>query len=192
MPGGATQAMSMYIVEERQHADAADAPVPPEPEGRTGVAGDLCVARRQQCTSTLPPPRALSSPRKPHARGPSQFSDGLPISTPVFTASLRNLVRMAGSFSMQIIEICRMPGVTSFDAVCAQLLRQRYRGDNLYSEIQIRRHANRSLGASFGMEPDADATGKKARQSGQALAASLPESPLFLGNSPGQYPCIGQ
>jgi len=68
MPGGATQAMSVYIVEKRQHADAADAPVPPEPEGRMGVAGNLCVARRQRCATTSPTIGTLSLPPKPHAR----------------------------------------------------------------------------------------------------------------------------
>jgi hypothetical protein len=43
-------------------------PDPPEPEGLMGIAGDFCVARRQRCASTSPPPRALNSPRKPHAR----------------------------------------------------------------------------------------------------------------------------
>jgi hypothetical protein len=45
--------------------------VAPEPEGRMEVAGDLCVARRQRCALTSPPPRALSSPPKPHARNAS-------------------------------------------------------------------------------------------------------------------------
>jgi hypothetical protein len=66
-------------------ANAADAPAagpqadpdPPELEGRMGVANDFFVARRQRCASTSPPPRALNSPRKPHARDASQFSDRL-------------------------------------------------------------------------------------------------------------------
>jgi len=41
------------------------------PKGAWGLRGDLCVARRQRCARTSPPPRALSSPRKPHARDPS-------------------------------------------------------------------------------------------------------------------------
>ena len=42
-----------------------------------GIAGAYVVARRQRCATTSPPPRALSAPRKPHARDPSQFSDRL-------------------------------------------------------------------------------------------------------------------
>jgi hypothetical protein len=38
-------------------ANAADAPAPPEPFGRIGIAGNLCVARRQRC------PRIASSSR---------------------------------------------------------------------------------------------------------------------------------
>jgi len=68
MQGGATQAMSLYIVNERQHADAADAHAPPEPEKRMGVPGDFCVARRQRCALTSPSIETLSSPYKPHAR----------------------------------------------------------------------------------------------------------------------------
>ena len=41
------------------------------PKGAWGLRGDLRVARRQRCAETSPPPRALSSPRKPHARDPS-------------------------------------------------------------------------------------------------------------------------
>ena len=41
------------------------------PKGAWGLRGDLRVARRQRCTTTSPPPRALSSPCKPHARDPS-------------------------------------------------------------------------------------------------------------------------
>jgi hypothetical protein len=74
MQGAATQAMSVYIVEERQHSRC---PAPPEPAGRMGIAGDLFVARRQRCTSTSPPPHALSSPRKTHARDPLYFHHGL-------------------------------------------------------------------------------------------------------------------
>ncbi len=49
-------------------ANAADGPTPPEPEGRLGVAVDICVARRRRCAPASPPPRALISPRKPQAR----------------------------------------------------------------------------------------------------------------------------
>jgi len=43
-------------------ANAADAPAPPEPFGRIGIAGNLCVARRQRC------PRIASSSRLDLAR----------------------------------------------------------------------------------------------------------------------------
>ena len=43
-------------------ANAADAPAPPEPFGRIGIAGNLCVARRQRC------PRIASSSRLDPAR----------------------------------------------------------------------------------------------------------------------------
>src|SRR5271157_5416773 len=43
-------------------ANAVDAPVPPEPFGRIGIAGNLCVARRQRC------PRIASSSRLDLAR----------------------------------------------------------------------------------------------------------------------------
>ena len=45
------------VVAPSRSANTADAPAPPEPEGRMGVAGDLCVARRQRC------PRIASSSR---------------------------------------------------------------------------------------------------------------------------------
>ena len=45
------------VVASSRSANTADAPAPPEPEGRMGVAGDLCVARRQRC------PRIASSSR---------------------------------------------------------------------------------------------------------------------------------
>jgi hypothetical protein len=38
------------------------------PKGAWGLHGDRCVARRQRCAPTSPPPRALRSPRKPHVR----------------------------------------------------------------------------------------------------------------------------
>jgi hypothetical protein len=43
-------------------ANAADAPAPPEPFGRIGIAGNLCVTRRQRC------PRIASSSRLDLAR----------------------------------------------------------------------------------------------------------------------------
>jgi hypothetical protein len=43
-------------------ANAADAPAPPEPFGRIGIAGNLCVAHRQRC------PRIASSSRLDLAR----------------------------------------------------------------------------------------------------------------------------
>src|SRR5271157_210362 len=45
-----------------RRANAADAPAPPEPFGRIGIAGNLCVARRQRC------PRIASSSRLDLAR----------------------------------------------------------------------------------------------------------------------------
>ena len=57
-------------------ANAADAPAPPEPFGRIGVAGNLFVARRRRCPASTPP-RALSLPRKPYARDPLYFYHGL-------------------------------------------------------------------------------------------------------------------
>jgi hypothetical protein len=41
------------------------------PKGARGLRGYRCVARRQRCAPTSPPPRALRSPRKPHARDSS-------------------------------------------------------------------------------------------------------------------------
>jgi hypothetical protein len=43
-------------------ANEEDAPAPPEPFGRIGIAGNLCVARRQRC------PRIASSSRLDLAR----------------------------------------------------------------------------------------------------------------------------
>jgi len=40
------------------------------PKGAWGLHGDRGVARRQRCTTASPPPRALRSPGKPHARDP--------------------------------------------------------------------------------------------------------------------------
>ena len=47
------------------------------PKGAWGLHGDRCVARRRRCAWTSPPPRALRSPCKPHARDPFEFSDRL-------------------------------------------------------------------------------------------------------------------
>ena len=47
------------------------------PKGAWGLHDDRCVARRQRCATTSPPPRALRSPCKPHARDPFYYSDKL-------------------------------------------------------------------------------------------------------------------
>ena len=47
------------------------------PKGAWGLDDDRCVARRRRCAWTSPPPRALRSPCKPHARDPFEFSDRL-------------------------------------------------------------------------------------------------------------------
>ena len=65
------------VVTLSRSANAADAPAAPEPIGRIGVAGNLFVARRQRCAPTSPPPRALTLPRKPYARGLLYFHHGL-------------------------------------------------------------------------------------------------------------------
>jgi hypothetical protein len=72
-------------VTSSRSANAADAPAPPEPKGIW-----VCVAAQPhggwEAISALlvvndvpasPPPRALSSPPKPHARGPLYFHHGL-------------------------------------------------------------------------------------------------------------------
>ena len=78
----------------------ADAPAPPEPGGRMGVAGDLCVARRRRCAVTSTSSSRLDLARKTHARDPSQSSGRILSRTPcqagASAASRRNLVRNAG------------------------------------------------------------------------------------------------
>jgi hypothetical protein len=63
-------------VSSSRSANAADAPAPPEPFGRMGIVGNLCVARRQRC------PRIASSShldlaRNTHARDLLYFHHGL-------------------------------------------------------------------------------------------------------------------
>ena len=59
MQGGATQAIRGY---RRGAPTQQMPPAPPEPFGRIGIAGNLCVARRQRC------PRIASSSRLDLAR----------------------------------------------------------------------------------------------------------------------------
>jgi len=62
----------------RRGAPTKQMPLPSRnPKGAWGLHDDRCVARRRRCTWTSPPPRALRSPCKPHARDPFQFSDRL-------------------------------------------------------------------------------------------------------------------
>ena len=62
----------------RRGAPTKQMPLPSRnPKGAWGLHGDRCVARRRRCASTSPPPRALRSPCKPHARDPFEFSDRL-------------------------------------------------------------------------------------------------------------------
>jgi hypothetical protein len=65
MQGGATQAMLEYIVEERQHRRCPRAVGTQRAHGDCGTGSGgparFCVARRQRCASTSPPPRALNS-----------------------------------------------------------------------------------------------------------------------------------
>ena len=59
---------------------AATTQTPPrrrEPEGRMGVARRSRRSSSSTMAPTSPPPRALRSPRKPHARDPSYYSDRL-------------------------------------------------------------------------------------------------------------------
>jgi hypothetical protein len=63
-------------VSSSRSVNAADAPAPPEPFGRMGIEGNLCVARRQRC------PRIASSSRldlalNTHARDLLYFHHGL-------------------------------------------------------------------------------------------------------------------
>jgi len=62
MQGGATQAIRGY---RRGAPTQQMPPAPPEPFGRIGIAGNLCVARRQRC------PRIASSSRLDLARNTS-------------------------------------------------------------------------------------------------------------------------
>jgi hypothetical protein len=57
-------------------ANAADAPAPPEPFGRIGIAGNLCVARRQRCPRIASSSR-LELARNTYARDPLYFHHGL-------------------------------------------------------------------------------------------------------------------
>ena len=57
-------------------ANAADAPAPPEPFGRIGIAGNLCVARRQRCPRIASSSR-LDLARNTYARGLLYFHHGL-------------------------------------------------------------------------------------------------------------------
>ena len=62
----------------RRGAPTKQMPLPSRnPKGVWGLHDDRCVARRRRCASTSPPPRALRSPCKPHARDPFEFSDRL-------------------------------------------------------------------------------------------------------------------
>ena len=57
-------------------ANAADAPAPPEPFGRIGIAGKLCVACRQRCPRIASSSR-LELARNTYARDPLYFHHGL-------------------------------------------------------------------------------------------------------------------
>ena len=57
-------------------ANEADAPAPPEPFGRIGIAGNLCVARRQRCPRIVSSSR-LDLARNTYARGLLYFHHGL-------------------------------------------------------------------------------------------------------------------
>ena len=62
----------------RRGAPTKQMPLPSRnPKGAWGLHDDRCVARRRRCAWTSPPPRALRSPCKPHARDPFEFSDRL-------------------------------------------------------------------------------------------------------------------
>jgi len=57
-------------------ANAADAPTALEPFGRIGIAGNICVARRQRCPCIASSSR-LDLARYTYARGPLYFHHGL-------------------------------------------------------------------------------------------------------------------
>ena len=57
-------------------ANAADAPTALEPFGRIGIAGNICVARRQRCPCIASSSR-LDLARYTDARGPLYFHHGL-------------------------------------------------------------------------------------------------------------------
>ena len=66
------------VAAHRRGAPTKQMPLPSRnPKGAWGLDDDRCVARRRRCASTSPPPRALRSPCKPHARDPFEFSDRL-------------------------------------------------------------------------------------------------------------------
>jgi hypothetical protein len=74
MQGGATQAMLMTIVEERQRSRC------PRQAGTRGAHGGCTTIAALLVVNDVPaspPPRALRLPRKPHARGPLYFHHGL-------------------------------------------------------------------------------------------------------------------
>ena len=65
MQGGATQAMSIH----RRGAPTQQMPPRrPEPFGRVGIAGDLCVARRQRCIDIASSSRLDLASHAPRAR----------------------------------------------------------------------------------------------------------------------------
>ena len=101
-------------------ANEADAPSKPEPEGRMGLDDDRCVARRRRCAWTSPPPRAVRSPCKPHARDPFEFSDRLPGhgAVSLYQAGLNNCAAPMGSEMHSMIRCRRRAGLSPRARAC--------------------------------------------------------------------------
>ena len=87
------------------------------------VAGDLFIARRQRCASTSPPPLALTSPRKTHARDLLYFHHGLLELPSSVSAELRLTLKslLIPEFSMpESAALLEVDAVRAFNEIVAK------------------------------------------------------------------------